>query len=746
MALRLDRLAAKIDRYAARTLLNTPEHDQALYSKWTEQHEAANEEGRKMWALGMWALMLTIISFWDWVIMILVLGIGPFAMLTRSGNPYKTVGWLVNPCLLAWLLLRMCVANTANPAARNQVADADSMRVFLSLLYVFTWNEVSGLPFSGLLCQHVIAHVIVHVRCGARVTCVSPLFSLLMFGLFSYRRYWSDAVIDQVSALIAREQLQQSQLETKFLRNLSETKSVFLRTLCHELRNPMTSVQGNTEILVQKLGRLLQRAQHHEPTPALMGEIVAELSKMLTFGNNAMLSSQHMSVVLNHTLTSAGLESQQGMLVSPSDRSVVDLQKSVGMVLQMFQVIADRKGIELDLVLPPGQDLMVQTNDSFLKQNLINLLGNALKFTEKGRIGVTVRVLHGAENILEVSVSDTGIGMTEEEQGHIFSAFSQANPQIKAQYGGSGLGLGIVRQSLKEMGGSIRVQSEKGHGSTFTFELPVGRGQDTELASPLATPFAGELTELMDPSGSHLRRRKKRVLIAEDDSLLRELLQEQLSDAMECEVSTAANGEEAVHQAGLEKFDLILMDVNMPVMCGLAATRAIREGSGSEYKINAHTPILGLSGNSSDGDVQLGMEAGMDCYLTKPYQFRELCEAIQEHTSPTPRPPWPSMRPRPRAHRAWGRAVLGAVSLIARATLRIQLRGRFWSWMTVRQSEGCWSTSWNSWLQRSVWCKPTTAARRWRSLRGSSSSSSSWTCTCLIWTAWPQPSTSRARR
>eukprot|EP00656_Telonema_subtile_P009975 TRINITY_DN1474_c0_g2_i2.p1 TRINITY_DN1474_c0_g2~~TRINITY_DN1474_c0_g2_i2.p1 ORF type:complete len:874 (-),score=182.53 TRINITY_DN1474_c0_g2_i2:602-3223(-) len=630
-------LGTRMDRYAAETLLNAPHNDQVLYKKWLEQHEVANEEGRRWWCFCALAMMATSISFWDWVIMIIVFAIVPFALLTRSGKMYTRFGWMVNPSMLVWVFLRLSVVNVGNTALRNQVYYADTIKLTYSLGLSFAWVEVSGLRFSAWLVHHLLAHSIVHINCGPNASCITPLLSLIMFCVFCYRRYWGSAITDQVTALVAREELQQSRVETRFLRNLSETKSVFLRTLCHELRNPMTAVHGNTEILVQRLGQLTERAQV-DPTPELISEILKALPRMLKFGKNALSSTHHMSAVLNQTLTSAGLEAKHGIEISPSDRTMVNVRESMGAVLQMFQVVADRKGIELQLVLPPGRDLVVQTNDNSLKQNVINLLGNALKFTETGKIVISVcTLIDAAQTLLQCSVSDTGIGMTEEEQANLFSAFSQANPEIGAQYGGSGLGLHIVWESLKELKGSIRVKSIKHEGSTFTFDLPVAlpEGQRCSRPLPKEMPSAEhvEQVEQLETSvgDAPKRRRRKSVLIVDDEKLLRDLLQDQLSAVMECRVTIASNGAEAVEQAGKEKFDVILMDVNMPVMGGLEATRAIRAGSG--IAVNARTPIVGLSANSLEADLQLAKDAGMDSYLTKPYQLSDLCKTINSHTS-----------------------------------------------------------------------------------------------------------------
>eukprot|EP00658_Telonema_sp_P-2_P023779 TRINITY_DN1953_c0_g1_i5.p1 TRINITY_DN1953_c0_g1~~TRINITY_DN1953_c0_g1_i5.p1 ORF type:complete len:422 (-),score=128.43 TRINITY_DN1953_c0_g1_i5:252-1472(-) len=215
------------------------------------------------------------------------------------------------------------------------------------------------------------------------------------------------------------------------------------------------------------------------------------------------------------------------------------------------------------------------------------------------------------------------IGMTIPEQQNVFDAFQQANSRISQRYGGSGLGLDIVRDSLKQLGGTIRVASVKNKGSKFTFDLPVRIPIDSTVATK---PFSNSLVGAETPS----RVQQHGVLVVDDDDMVRQVLHEQLSSCLGCKVSEASNGQTGLEQAGVERFAIILMDVNMPVLGGLEATQRIRDGGG----LNATTPIVGLSANVLAADVQAARAVGMDAYLTKPYTLSELSRIILKLTDP----------------------------------------------------------------------------------------------------------------
>eukprot|EP00656_Telonema_subtile_P021495 TRINITY_DN2253_c0_g1_i1.p1 TRINITY_DN2253_c0_g1~~TRINITY_DN2253_c0_g1_i1.p1 ORF type:complete len:706 (+),score=122.89 TRINITY_DN2253_c0_g1_i1:87-2204(+) len=660
-------LSDRIDRWAEHFLLNAPTDKASLYAKWEHQIQQANEEGRKLWALGVWAIMATVMSFWDPILVILVSVIVPLALLTRSGANFVKFGWLVHHALLGLFAVRMIVPNTQ--PSRKEVMAPDITGMFFWVVFLFVWNEVSNTRFSTLLIKHFAANLVVNLLAGVRLAVIAPTVSIFMLFAFCYRRNLGADIADKMVAMIATEKLHQSQIEARFLRRVSDSKSVFLRTLCHELRNPMTAVQGNNEILVRKLSQFAERSQREmspEVKLELCDALIDDLPKMLRFGSNALLSSKHMSDVLNETLTAAKYEAEEAGGASPSDETVVCIRQCFQTVISMFQVIADRKGIGLKLVIPPEEDdLIVKMHQSCVKQNVINLLGNALKFTDKGAVVVSVQIARGPdeETRLVCSVADTGIGMSPDEQSKLFVPFSQANAEIGDKYGGSGLGLDIVQRSLQDLGGTVRLESVQGKGSTFTFELPVELLPSDSEKQPSAhssgsaasrtavnkaarvvshqkrSVFGVPLEDFAESPDSgpveisqrRQRRKSRGVLIVDDDSRVRDVLREQLVSMLDCRVTAASNGSEAVQIVEGTVFDLIIMDINMPVLGGLDATKAIRAGSTK----NASTPIVGFSANSLEADLELAKNVGMDAYLTKPYRLAELCETVSEFTEAT---------------------------------------------------------------------------------------------------------------
>eukprot|EP00658_Telonema_sp_P-2_P048952 TRINITY_DN3722_c0_g1_i4.p1 TRINITY_DN3722_c0_g1~~TRINITY_DN3722_c0_g1_i4.p1 ORF type:complete len:893 (+),score=191.84 TRINITY_DN3722_c0_g1_i4:195-2873(+) len=678
----------RADLWAGWLLLNTPT-DPVVRAKWHQELEIADEEGRKRFTFSMVVCLLAIIPRWDWLLAVFALGIVPLMWFVRAGDRFKRYGFLVYPIQLAWYTARMV---SQNP----ETLSSSEHRAWVWATILFCWIEVSVREPVALVAKHLLVILLTSQSCPPRTTVLVVAISAAMFGVFRYRRRWDAKAADAITAMITREQLEQSQQEACFLRKLSDSKSVFLRTLCHELRNPMTAVQGNNEILVRKLTELTQSSRQNRAVPEPDGGVgeehtqdpeltqqsecamlrarnqkleaqlrrvteeldvvVDELPGMLRFSSNALLSAKHMSDVLNSTLTSTKLDSNEGQLASlpvpPSAGAMVCVRECFEAIVNMFEILAQRKRIDLRLIHSEG-DFMVRVDEGCLKQSVINLLGNALKFTEEGSIVIAVCIISedsGDQAWLECSVADTGIGMNEEEQAKVFRPFSQANSGIEAKYGGTGLGLNIVQQSLQRAGGAIRVKSVKHQGSTFTFELPVlvaAEGQDrdnqvqlqepTQAASALIrfdkprwrSKFGVRLEDFVE-SPRRKRRGSRNVLIVDDDVGVREVLREQLGSVLDCKVTTASNGAEAVRVASEQRFDLIVMDINMPVMGGLDATRAIR--AGGESAENASTPIVGLSGNSLGTDMELAKQAGMDNYLTKPYNLAELCEVVSQYT------------------------------------------------------------------------------------------------------------------
>jgi CheY-like chemotaxis protein/HPt (histidine-containing phosphotransfer) domain-containing protein len=259
-----------------------------------------------------------------------------------------------------------------------------------------------------------------------------------------------------------------------------------------------------------------------------------------------------------------------------------------------------------------------------LRQVLLNLLGNALKFTDEGEIVTTVRILEEHENDLSLkfSVADTGIGIPEGKLEHVFEVFSQADASITKRFGGTGLGLAICRRLINLMGGEIEVRSKVGKGSVFHFQIPMMKAPENTMA--VQVPKKSEMASGADfpEKASESAFRRLLILLAEDDAPVQKMTSLLLEKKMGHRVDIAHNGNQTVEMALAKPYDIILMDVNMPLLDGLAATRKIR-AAGCEI------PIVALTANIMNGVQKRFLEVGMDGYLSKPISAKRLTDAFQ---------------------------------------------------------------------------------------------------------------------
>jgi CheY-like chemotaxis protein len=271
---------------------------------------------------------------------------------------------------------------------------------------------------------------------------------------------------------------------------------------------------------------------------------------------------------------------------------------------------------------------------SRLRQVIVNLVGNALKFTEHGEVKLEVALEEEHEEwaLLRCSVTDTGIGIAHDKQKAVFGTFTQADGSITRKFGGTGLGLSISSQLVKLMGGRIWVESELGKGSTFHFTARLGSWQPVAEVRPVKLECATVLVGRAPvPAVEQPRTVAQghpaplRVLLAEDN-LVNQRLVTRLLERRGHIVSVAANGRLAVQAFNRDCYDVILMDVQMPEMGGFEATAIIRE---KEHREGGHIPIVALTANAMKGDSERCLGAGMDAYLSKPIRANELCELIE---------------------------------------------------------------------------------------------------------------------
>jgi len=363
----------------------------------------------------------------------------------------------------------------------------------------------------------------------------------------------------------------------------NSAKSEFLAMMSHELRTPMNGVLGMLQLM--------------ETTK--MTEEQAEYAALATE------STEHLLRVINDILDFSRFE-RDALELENISFNLADL---IATSVQAFAHNAQQRGLALELALSPGLDLLrVKGDPTRIRQILVNLIGNALKFTEFGSVRVeTAWQEQDAQHILfTCAVRDSGIGISAQLLESMFDAFQQADNSISRRYGGTGLGLPIARNLAERMGGSLNAESSEGLGSVFTLRIPLQRVQQEE---PL--PLAGTVGEVpQDRDGC--------VLLVEDNPVNRTVVEAMLR-SLGLQVSVAGDGAQAVSMASKEQFALILMDCRLPVMDGYEATRRIRELPGLET-----LPIIALTANARHGDRDLCLQSGMNDYLAKPFKRADL--------------------------------------------------------------------------------------------------------------------------
>lgn len=370
----------------------------------------------------------------------------------------------------------------------------------------------------------------------------------------------------------------------------NRAKSVFLANMSHELRTPLNGILGVAEALANSAA---------DPRQKEMVDIIATSARAL----EALLTD-----ILDLARIEAGRLDIQN---EPFDLGVM-----VRSVAALFAASAESKGLSFNLELPDSATLTLAGDGMRLRQILNNLLSNAVKFTESGGVTLAVETDCSAGPCrVQFSVHDTGIGFDDEVGARLFQPFEQSDGSITRRFGGTGLGLSICRRLVELMGGTIEARSVAGQGSTFTFEVTLVPAL-LEPDEPAASP---------DWTG-----RPVRVLLAEDHPVNRRVV-ELILEPLGVEVRSVENGALAVAEAAEGSFDVILMDMQMPVMDGLEAVRRIREAEGEGGA--APTPICMLTANALPHFLAMALEAGANGFLTKPVSTTALIEQIAQLVS-----------------------------------------------------------------------------------------------------------------
>ena len=478
------------------------------------------------------------------------------------------------------------------PAATGQSSILIVAAVCAMLTVATLFVSLVGRAFQFYAIPQLLAFVAV---CLLDQRAYSPLFAALIPVFYLTLRRTARQFRSVTETAIARRiDSEAANIGLRLAKEQAEAgnvaKAQFLANMSHEIRTPMTGILGALSLLG-------------------CDELSPQQRKLL---DTASSSSEALLTLLNEVLDFSKIEAgklelvNEPMLLRPVLSSIVDL----------LAPMAQRKGLALSLEFDPSLPARVKGDAGRIRQVLLNLVGNAVKFTDSGHVAVRARRETGGDSrpVMVLEVEDSGIGISPAVLERLFTPFFQADQSDRRRFGGSGLGLVISKRLTEAMGAELSVESAAGQGSTFRLSLPLEVLADAPAAAPAAlagtvspAPLAGK------------------VLLVEDNPVNRMLAVAMLGN-LGIEVIEAENGLVALQHMEKSRFDLVLMDCQMPVMDGFEATREIR--AREHGALAARIPIIAVTANALSGDSEQCLQAGMDAYLAKPFTLNTLREAI----------------------------------------------------------------------------------------------------------------------
>ena len=452
-------------------------------------------------------------------------------------------------------------------------------------------NKLLSVPIV-LLVLFLIGYVLVGMFGNPDLIVGGILFGGSIFVFIMYK------LLNSITLQIMENERREAKLKTR--EESDRIKTAFLAGVSHEMRTPLNVILGLDTLALKQ--------------PDLPGETREQLEKI-------GLSAKHMLGLVNNLLEMNGLESS--LTVGKKEEFL--LQDALNQVNAVTQPLCDEKGLEYIQSFPYAANARYIGNETQIREVLLSILGNAVKYTDApGTVRFRVEIMPTGEetHLCRFIVSDTGVGIDPEFLPRIFEPFTQEDDSFTNRFGGSGLSLAVTKKAVELMGGTITARSEKGKGSVFTVTVPLLKGTEQETASEEKEP-AGDEWELEPLEG-------KRILIVEDLPENAEIVQD-LLELEGAETEHAENGQiavEMVEKSAPDYYDAILMDLRMPVMDGLEATRRIRALDRPDVKA---VPIIALTANAYESEIKSSLEAGMNEHLAKPADADMLYGTLRRH-------------------------------------------------------------------------------------------------------------------